>query len=496
MAEETAKNNERLFCGVRRDAELVSTEREGGNLVFVYADKGGKEIREVYPIKKGGKDTLVLGYIDGVDIFDKPQKYIVVDATKTQQYIKGKLEREDYNFLHHIFLGDVDFSGARFSEKSNFSYATFTEKAFFSRATFTKEAYFLDTTFTKEANFFDTTFIKEAYFSLVTFSAGAYFSLATFYAEADFHYTTFIKEANFSDATFSKEANFFDATFSGAKALFHFATFEGRAIFVDIVCEKGADKKPAILDFTNASFYKEFKLQLTEKTNEKRDKNGNLIKDAEKITHSLDLDLANMYVQSGYFHFNTLLIETVKKSAESPRETYTRLKDALIARHDTVSALEMHKKEYDTYYESARWHRYIPLPKSLQDVGTFFVLDFEKTVSNFGTSVFRSLSAWAVVWGVFGFCMVAIYYNETVSMDGVVAERVWHHILTDNSETARKIVSYAFQPISLFLRNDFLVQESDTPWRILEVLNFLKTILLAAITYEVIKSFRKYSRRF
>ena len=463
MAEKTTKNNGRLFRGVRRDAELVSAEKEGDNLVFVYADKGGGEIRDAYQIKSGGKDTLVLGYIDGVDIFDNPQKYVVVDATKTQEYIEKKLKNEDCNFTQHIFLGNVDFSSTKFTKEANFSHTTFSA-----------EANFFNTTFTARADFFDATFTKEV----------------------DFFRTIFTEKANFLKTTFSAEAYFIGATFSGAKAWFHFTTFERKAIFVDIVCEKGAGKKPTILYFTDASFYKEFKLQLKEKTDEERDENGKITKFAEKITHSLDLDLTNMYVQSGYFHFNTLLMETVKKSAESPRETYTRLKDALIARHDTVSALEMHKKEYDTYYESVRWHRYIPLPKSLQDVATFFVLLFEKTVSNFGTSVFRSLSSWVVVWGVLGFCMVAIYYNGTIPADWVAIERVWQHILSDNSETARKIVSYAFQPISLFLRNDFLVQGSGTPWRILEVLNFFKTILLAAITYEVIKSFRKYSRRF
>ncbi len=483
------------FRGVRTDATLRSVKREGDCLVFVYADKGGKEIREAYPIKKGGEDTFGLDYIDGVGISGRPQKYAVVDAAKTQQYIAQKLENKDYNFSYHIFLGEVDLSGKTL-DNANFSRAIFIKEADFINTTFSIKANFSRATFTKETDFFGATFSAKVNFWRVTFAKEVYFSDATFIAEANFSRATFTAEANFSRATFTAAARFSLATFTGAKANFHFATFEGRAGFVGIICAAGKGKRLATLDFTDASFYKECKLQFRERTDEKRDKNGRIIGPAEKMRHTLDLNLTNMYVQSGHFHFNTLLIETVKESTGSPRETYTRLKDALIARHDTVSVLEMHKKEYDTYYASVRWHRYIPLPKSLQDVGTFFVLDFEKTVSYFGTSIFRSLSAWVVVWGVLGFCMVAIYYNGTVPMDLVAIERVWQHIWNDNSETARKIVSYAFQPISLFLNNDFLVQGRDVPWRILEVLNFFKTILLAAITYEVIKSFRKYSRRF
>jgi len=92
-------------------------------------------------------------------------------------------------------------------------------------------------------------------------------------------------------------------------------------------------------------------------------------------------------VQSGYFYFNAILIETLENGTESPCETYTRLRDVLIARHDTVSALKMHKKEYETYYRKLKEKDlYCLLPTKS------FILAFEKYVSRYETSVFKCYS--------------------------------------------------------------------------------------------------------
>ncbi len=127
----------------------------------------------------------------------------------------------DY-FIDNTVDKDINFHGAIFKSRTWFAGATFYGEVSFSQATFN-----FDTVFT------GVTFNKVVRFSYVTFNNIVYFEVNTFKGEAEFVEATFKGEVEFVEATFHYKASFNRATFHGV-ARFNGATFEKKVIFSEV----------------------------------------------------------------------------------------------------------------------------------------------------------------------------------------------------------------------------------------------------------------------
>ncbi len=510
---------------INKDGTLLNIERikgEAGDdnqyLSFEY-----KEINfnKKFEIKSATKETYNLDYVEF-----EGDKYPIVSADNT---IKDKLSRSDYDFSRHIFLEEVsfqsviftkqaNFSGATFTEKANFRSATFKEEANFLLATFTEQAYFSSATFTEKADFLNATFTKEANFLFATFTEQADFSNATFTEQANFSFATFTEQANFSDATFKEKANFISATFK-EKANFSFATFTEQANFEYATFTEQANFRSATFtekadfryvtfeekaNFEYVTFEKEVSFNFEELNEVELNFENSLFCDnvvfflntfsTDKTKLNLNL-ISIVILNENKFNFNDNFVKALSNSEGSQRETYRIFKNTMINRHSNIYALDMHKKEYSKYLSeiNKKWST------------EYIILYFEKKVSEFGTNVLKSIFYWIVTLYLFAALITIVGIGlkpdikHSISNYEIKLENESMNILVENKSTDdlnKKIIMYATQPISIFSDNSFLREYDVVIMLILLCLNFSKTIFLGALTYEIIKSFRKYSRKF
>ncbi len=183
----------------------------------------------------------------------------------------------------------------------------------------------------------------------------------------------------------------------------------------------------------------------------------------------------------------------IDKSTLEPRTFYTKAKNDFITNHDHVSALEMHKKEYDVHLRDT-WNKF--KKGELKIIGEFIILLFEKCVSNFGTSIILPVISWLIIWIIFAFWIIGIYRGFNFFDLFVSLRDIYEFVFTNNQTEARDIISYALKPISIFSSNSFLTEgENFKNWRYIMIINFFKTLALAVVSYEVIKAFRKFGRK-
>jgi uncharacterized membrane protein len=169
--------------------------------------------------------------------------------------------------------------------------------------------------------------------------------------------------------------------------------------------------------------------------------------------------------------------------------------------------LELNKKELTSYYNSLEPFWYF-IPKYFKSIknkltknkeskdkeankikkySARVVLWFEKTVSNFGTLIWNPIFWWFICLIFFALLILWAYSNFSFDTCSSLFIFKYHQENFD-------ILSYAFSPISFLLDSKFL-KKDITWWFLIMFFNFLKTIFLSILTYEVIKSFRKFSRK-
>ncbi len=376
-------------------------------------------------------------------------------------FYKGEFDRE-VDFSHSIFAQETNFQEAIFSKKANFGSVTFTKEAHFQGATFTENANFGSVTFTKEAHFQGATFTENANFSIAKFTKNANFWVATFTKEVDFkeatftekaqfHETKFTKEADFWKATFSKEAHFTAATFI-KNAYFTEATFTQDAIFLHTVFSR--DAIFAATDFEDRVDFglSQIKHLIFKKAKLSGEKKG-------------PINLKSAQIESMNYADPSVSPQNIAN-----RESAVVLKNIAIKQNDQIAALQFYTWEMEKFREELKEDT---TQKRRMDR---LIVGFEKWVSNFGTDPRRTFF-WLLGSNI---VFAIIYVLGSLTFNAFTSPAFWLQVLEE-------LFSFVF----IYF---FYEEISRSTW--LERAVFYAAFIINPILlYEIIKSFRKYSRK-
>jgi hypothetical protein len=302
--------------------------------------------------------------------------------------------------------------------------------------------------FLTSANFGGVTFAEYADFWSVTFTEEADFMDVIFTKGADFWGATFIESAYFEGATFTEDAYFRDVIFTKG-AYFRSATFNKDAYFRDAIFTKGADFRSATFAkgvyFLSATLKKNISFELA-KIIEILSFAGVKFEDSAEKYINLDLKFTQVErIEYGNAEFRA-----------DNRETFLTLKNVALKQNDKIKALDFHKQEYETHYQNLNWKQFDK-----------WILGFENSISKFGTSVVDSV-CWFVIATIFFYMLMLISTNTITDMG---------KFIMFFSPTNYK-VDTIFNTINWFSGGVFLTYK----------------ILQLVLIYEIIKSFRKFSR--
>ncbi len=372
------------------------------------------------------------------------------EATFTKEPIFWKATfTKEANFSWATFSKETIFWKATFTEKADFTRATFTKEGNFWEATFSKEADFRGATFTERANFWEATFTEKAYFTEATFTEKANFQEATFIKNAHFYGTTFTKEVNFRKATFTKEANFIQATFT-EKANFQEATFIKNAHFYGATFIKEADFQEACFKGRVDFELSQIKLLIFNKTKlfGKEESQINL-----KSAQIKSMDYASIDTQN-----------------IANRESAVVLKNIAIKQNDQITALKFYTWEMEKFQKELKEDT---TQKRRMDR---LIVGFEKWVSNFGTDPRRTF-----FWLLGSNIVFAIIY--------VLGSR------TFNAFTSPAFWLQVLEELFSFVFIYFFYEEISRSTWLERAVFYAAFIINPILLYEIIKSFRKYSRK-
>ena len=156
--------------------------------------------------------------------------------------IQAKIDGSSVSYDRAYIVGDLDLSNREFSHfrivnsiiegNISFSNAIFSERTELKNTSFLKGALFNKTKFNGEADFEKSHFYQTANFSESRFSDGATFDGVTFEKDADFMTAYFNNFGSFDKAKFYGAAKFYLAQFNGIYANFAGTQFRERADFV------------------------------------------------------------------------------------------------------------------------------------------------------------------------------------------------------------------------------------------------------------------------
>jgi len=134
--------------------------------------------------------------------------------------------RKEALFDNSVF-GEIDFSGATFSDQASFTYCKFTNKVFFGDARFIKSAAFDNSVFDDEAtvDFSSAIFKEDGTFVSAKFTNKAFF-MNTNFGRVNFNQSNFDGGSDFSYASFNEESTFVSAKFSGRTSFMQANFFE------------------------------------------------------------------------------------------------------------------------------------------------------------------------------------------------------------------------------------------------------------------------------
>ena len=141
------------------------------------------------------------------------------------------------------------------------------------------------------------------------------------------------------------------------------------------------------------------------------------------------------------------------------RETFLTLKNLALKQNDQIKALEFHQQEYQTHLKTLRKN------KTNKNLSDRFILTFESWASTFGTNVIRSIMRFIGVIMLFYVLINGFNYD------------------------ARTITDFA-SPLSYDIDVIFACVSNTNRY-----LFFFYKILQVVLIYEIIKSFRKFSRQ-
>ena len=179
----------------------------------------------------------------------------------------------------------------------------------------------------------------------------------------------------------------------------------------------------------------------------------------------VDLSYVNLGSQASLNFFEEKIYENDNISSIKNQETYRVLKNESLRKSDSIKAIEYYKKECEHHYQSLKWQG--------RDFFNKFILWFEKNVSGYGTSAGMAIAIFFLFnIIIFTFCLDYLMLFDKYVLKGILT------VVDDFFKTLIPTISYSKNSIYSYA------------W--LKVLHF---VINAILIYEIIKSFRKYSRK-
>ena len=316
------------------------------------------------------------------------------------------------------------------NRRDNFEYCIFLINTNFHGETFS-DATFYGAIFNKVGNFGGVKFNNGVSFNSAKFIKYASFAAAKFNDEVSFNHARFNKNVAFSGAEFNGEVNSVETIFNGS------VDFDTITTTIDTTGSSGnktTTTPPSFskkVDFTRAIFNHVLNFSGVE---------------------SINLDLEHAII-------DRIEYGNTKFSADK-RETFLTLKNVALKQHDQIKALEFHTQEYQSHYEKLNWNN-----------ADKWILGFENSVSYFATNAGKAIG-WLVFLIVFSYFFIFM-------------------LLGGGDANMHDFVRFT-APISYDLTTIF--RNKITVGFFVGLLFILYKILQFVMIYEVVKSFRKFSR--
>ena len=305
------------------------------------------------------------------------------------------------------------------------------------------------------------------------------FGLSIFASPFNCHRSVFKKELYLNETIFLENVKIFDTTFENVlwaidsifKKEFSFIesvvfgnTSLRRAFFFDTVNFEASElEKETVLEsavfFNNVYLNSSFKSidikNLFLEENFILDMNLSKI---SKISFSEDVNAYFSPAIDDFFLKNNLSyfigISNLKEHNISNRDTAVVLKNLALKNRDQISALKFNSLEYNKHYKSLKWTK--------KDISDKFLLLAEREVSNYGESIIKSVTVFILFnFSVFLYTKY-VFYTEMLPL---------------NFNSFTKIL---------------------TPYNIenwTTILHLIFIIINSFIVYEIVKSFRKFSKK-
>jgi uncharacterized protein YjbI with pentapeptide repeats len=238
----------------------------------------------------------------------------------------------------------------------------------------------------------------------------------------------------FSDSAFLDEADFMYTKFESD-------AFFNNCIFKEVNFNRAEFKQ--YTSFENSKFVESLNLSKS-KINKMNLANANI-----KKLHLTDVDIEN------YINCEHTEIENA-----DCRETFRTLKENCIKKYDNISALYLHTKEFNKHQSELDWKKNF-IEK--------FILSLEKVMSNYGTNPFFPMGWLLLIHSIdYGIrILFSDYYTELKE--------------TDFNIYNLNIMEIIFNP--------------SNPSNLIGFWFLIKIILSSVLIYEIIKSFRMFSRK-
>jgi len=270
---------------------------------------------------------------------------------------------------------------------------------------------------------------------LARFENNFWFKQVNFKSDIDLSYTEFLNGVDFSSSAFLGSVKL-DNTKFYKDSIFVGATFSN------------------LVNFKYTTFKENVSFRDT-----KFDQGLNLAR--VNINNSAILD----------FHDATINSNKAEKqvSSKDKQETCRILKHESLKKNDTINAINLHKKECEHHYQSLNW--------CSKDFFNKLILGFEKMVSSYGTNALKSL----LVFIVFNILTFVTYIAVDTNFAINLSFSTWNglgHMLEDVFKTL----------VPTIISGEKSVYKES--W--VQVIHF---VINASLIYEIIKSFRKYSRK-
>ena len=390
-------------------------------------------------------------------------------------------------------LHNASFSGVHFENGARFLAVKFSGRIVFTNSLFKNHVNFngayLDTSILNTHLHFDNVEFHDLQFDNVTFK-----EKDGYYISIQFINSRFMNNVSFSSSKlgthfvlknneFSENANInFDGTqlkkayISGSKIKcpmnFNYLILKEKLLIKDVDFFKKVyvslilASKKTIFQILNSTFNSEFYFYVSKEY-------GYPNKKIYSNIESLQLIIKDSVLLPDKFFTSDNLIDYL--SDNTPHHTFNFLKHSALIKHNNISALKFHSREYNSYLKDISNENKYTIDK--------LILYFEKKFSDFGTNPLPALFAWFVSLLIFGSIILVIILSNIDSA-------------SITCDMFRNIVRFAYSPMSIFNNEfNFLNKINGFAEVIVHIINYIKIIMLAFLTYEITKSLRKFSKK-